>query len=252
MNILNDIVSGASRQFGREFGRAGANALLRGSNSYTVRSVTDYSGRIKPSDSQIIKAIKKIQNIKFVSTNKANASRLIELTDLMFSNMSFDGNESLNELTDLKELVNQYNNKFEHGSLLIDDDFKDKSIDYLEDKRRDFLILMDNFNKDLANFVDINLESAKQNRKSKKTALILAFPLLGLFGIHKFYLRKTGQGMIYLIFSFIISPIMISLLIIPAIISLFEFISYLPMSTEQFDLKFNPEFSYYNQFNVKN
>ena len=27
MNILNDIVSGASRQFGREFGRAGANAL---------------------------------------------------------------------------------------------------------------------------------------------------------------------------------------------------------------------------------
>jgi len=27
MNILNDIVSGASRQFGREFGRAGANVI---------------------------------------------------------------------------------------------------------------------------------------------------------------------------------------------------------------------------------
>ena len=37
MNILNDIVSGASRQFGREFGRAGANVILKGANSYTVR-----------------------------------------------------------------------------------------------------------------------------------------------------------------------------------------------------------------------
>ena len=30
MNILNEIVKGASRQFGREFGRAGANAILKG------------------------------------------------------------------------------------------------------------------------------------------------------------------------------------------------------------------------------
>jgi|TARA_B110000879_G_C11023280_1_gene451801 hypothetical protein len=48
MNILNDIVSGASRQFGREFGRAGANVILKGANSYTVRGISDYSGRIKP------------------------------------------------------------------------------------------------------------------------------------------------------------------------------------------------------------
>ena len=57
MNILNDIVSGASRQFGREFGRAGANAILKGANSYTVHGISDYSGRIKPSDSQIIKTM---------------------------------------------------------------------------------------------------------------------------------------------------------------------------------------------------
>lgn len=107
MNILNDIVSGASRQFGREFGRAGANAILKGANSYTVRGISDYSGRIKPSDSQIIKAIKEIQKVKFVTTNKANASRLIDITDLMLSNISFTGNETLNQLTDLNELVNQ-------------------------------------------------------------------------------------------------------------------------------------------------
>ncbi|MGR7812900.1 hypothetical protein [Lacinutrix undariae] len=64
MNILNDIVSGASRQFGREFGRAGANIILKGKNAYTVNGTSDYSGRIKPSDSTIIKAIKEVQKIK--------------------------------------------------------------------------------------------------------------------------------------------------------------------------------------------
>jgi hypothetical protein len=217
MNILNDIVSGASRQFGREFGRAGANVILKGTNSYTIRGISDYSGRIKPSDSLIKKAIKEIQKIKFVSTNKGNASRLIELTDLMLANISFNGNETLNQLTDLKELVNQYNNKFDHGSSLIDDDFKDKSIVYLEDKRKEFAELMDEFNNDTKIFINGNLELAKEKRKSKKTATILAFPILGGLGFHKFYLGKTGQGIIYFIFS---------LLIVPAIISLFEFISY--------------------------
>jgi len=243
MNILNDIVSGASRQFGREFGRAGANVILKGANSYTIRGISDYSGRIKPTDSQLIKAIKEIQKIKFVSTNKANASRLIDLTDLMLSNISFKGNESLNQLADLKELVNQYNNKFDHGSSLIDDDFKDKSIDYLEEKRKDFVELMDKFNQDTKVFINQNLELAKQKRKSKKTATILAFPILGSLGIHKFYLGQIGQGIMYLIFSF---------LLIPAIISLIEFISYLSMSTEKFDNKFNPEYSYYNQFKTTN
>ena len=243
MNILNDIVSGASRQFGREFGRAGANAILKGANSYTVRGVSDYSGRIKPSDSQIIKAIKEIQKVKFVSTNKSNASRLIDITDLMLSNISFTGNETLNQLTDLNELVKHYNNKFDHGSSLIDDDFKDKSIDYLEDKRNEFVALMDKFNNDTKAFINGNLELAKQKRKSKKTATILAFPILGSLGIHKFYLGQIGQGILYFIFSF---------LLIPAIISLFEFISYLSMSTEKFDSKFNPEYSYYNQFRITN
>ena len=181
--------------------------------------------------------------MKFVSANKANASRLIELTDLMLSNISFNGNETLNQLTDLKELVNQYNNKFDHGSSLIDDDFKDKSIDYLEEKRKEFVELMTEFNNDTKVFVKGNLELAEQKRKSKKIATILAFPILGSLGIHKFYLGKIGQGVMYFIFSF---------LLIPAIISLFEFIAYLSMSTEKFDDKFNPEYSYYNQFKTKN
>ncbi|TDD97100.1 TM2 domain-containing protein [Flavobacterium cellulosilyticum] len=98
---------------------------------------------------------------------------------------------------------------------------------------------MNQFNKDTIVFITNNLELASQKRKSKKTATILAFPLLGGLGIHKFYLGQIGYGILYLMFSF---------LLIPAIISLFEFISYTSMSNDKFDIKFNPEFSYYNQF----
>jgi TM2 domain-containing membrane protein YozV len=243
MNILNDIVRGASSQFGREFGRAAANSILKGANSYTISDNSNYSGRIKPSDNKIIRAIKEIQKVDFVSTNKGNASRLIDITDLMLSNISFVGNETLNQLTDLNELVSQYNNKFEHGSSLIDDDFKDKSIDYLENKRKEFVDSMDEFNKNAKIFINKNLELAIQKRKSKKIATLLAFPILGSLGFHKFYLGKIRQGILYMIFSF---------LLIPAIISLFEFFNYLTMSEEKFDAKFNTEYLYYNQFKIKN
>ena len=102
---------------------------------------------------------------------------------------------------------------------------------------------MDEFNNETKVFIKNNLTLALQNRKSKKTATILAFPILGCLGIHKFYLGQIGQGILFFLFSF---------LLIPAIISLFEFISYLSMSTEKFDTKFNPEFSYYNQFRISN
>jgi TM2 domain-containing membrane protein YozV len=161
----------------------------------------------------------------------------------MISNISFNGNETLNQLTDLNELVNQYNNKFDHGSSLIDDDFKDKSIVYLEDKRKEFVDLMEKFNNDTKIFINRNLELAEQKRKSKKIATVLAFPFLGGLGFHKFYLGQIGQGIIYFLFCF---------LVIPSIISLFEFISYLSMSIEKFDAKFNPEYNYYNQYKTTN
>lgn len=125
MNILNDVVSGAARQFGREFGRAGANSILKGANYYAVKGASDYSGRIKPSDSDIVKSIKEINKVKFVSTNKGNISRLIELTDLVISNIEFNGNQTLSEINDITELINQYNDKFNHGSALVDDDYKE-------------------------------------------------------------------------------------------------------------------------------
>jgi hypothetical protein len=158
MNILNDVVSGAARQFGREFGRAGANSILKGANYYAVKGVSDYSGRIKPSDSEVVKTIKEINKVKFVSTNKGNISRLIDLTDLVISNLNFNGNQTLFEINDITELINQYNDKFNHGSALVDDDYKEKSVDYLEERRNEFVRLMDKFNNDIKNHIQQNFE----------------------------------------------------------------------------------------------
>lgn len=68
-----------------------------------------------------------------------------------------------------------------------------------------------------------------RDRKSKSTAAVLAF-FLGGFGAHKFYLRQTGLGILYLIFCWTW---------IPSIIALIEFIVLLCTSEENFDQKYN-------------
>lgn len=65
--------------------------------------------------------------------------------------------------------------------------------------------------------------------KQKTTASILAF-LLGGFGAHKFYLGKTGLGVVYLLFFWTF---------IPAIIAFIEFIILLTMDENTFNLKYN-------------
>jgi TM2 domain-containing membrane protein YozV len=65
--------------------------------------------------------------------------------------------------------------------------------------------------------------------KNKVVAGILAI-LLGGLGIHKFYLGKLGQGILYLIFAWTA---------IPSIIGLIEGILYLVQSDEEFNRKYN-------------
>jgi TM2 domain-containing membrane protein YozV len=65
--------------------------------------------------------------------------------------------------------------------------------------------------------------------KSRISAALFAF-FLGGFGAHKFYLDKVGQGILYLIFFWTL---------IPAIIAIVEFITYLIMSDEEFNAKYN-------------
>ncbi|APJ03955.1 TM2 domain-containing protein [Silvanigrella aquatica] len=64
--------------------------------------------------------------------------------------------------------------------------------------------------------------------KNKVVAGVFAL-LLGGFGGHKFYLGKTGMGILYFIFFWTL---------IPAIISFIEGIIYLTMTDENFNQKY--------------
>ena len=65
--------------------------------------------------------------------------------------------------------------------------------------------------------------------KSKTTALILCW-LFGGFGIHHFYLGKTGAGVLSVLFFWTAIPLFV------AVVNFFQI---LLMSDEQFDLKYN-------------
>lgn len=70
--------------------------------------------------------------------------------------------------------------------------------------------------------------TVKQNiMKSKTTATLLAF-FLGGFGVHKFYLGQTGQGVLFLLTG--------GLLGIGALVN---FIQLLVKSQEEFDARYN-------------
>jgi len=71
-------------------------------------------------------------------------------------------------------------------------------------------------------------QGSEAGQKSRIAAAILAF-FLGGFGVHKFYLGRVGQGILYLLFCWTF---------IPSIIAFIEFIMYLCSSDEDFARKY--------------
>ncbi len=69
----------------------------------------------------------------------------------------------------------------------------------------------------------------KNSGRSKLAAGLIAI-FLGFIGIHKFYLGRSGWGIIYLVFFWTW---------IPALVGLVEGIIYLCMSDENFDATYN-------------
>lgn len=65
--------------------------------------------------------------------------------------------------------------------------------------------------------------------RNKWLAAVLAF-FLGSFGIHKFYLGRTGWGILYLLFFWSA---------LPGLVSFIEGILYLLMSEKDFNYKYN-------------
>lgn len=73
--------------------------------------------------------------------------------------------------------------------------------------------------------------------KNKTLAAVLSL-LLGGIGIHKFYLGKNKQGILYLLFFWTF---------IPSILGLIDAIKLFMMSNEDFDFKYNKKYvSFYN------
>jgi TM2 domain-containing membrane protein YozV len=70
--------------------------------------------------------------------------------------------------------------------------------------------------------------STTASGKNKVAAAVFAL-LLGGLGIHKFYLGRIGQGVLYLLFCWTF---------IPAIIGFIEGIIYLTMSDQEFEAKY--------------
>lgn len=68
--------------------------------------------------------------------------------------------------------------------------------------------------------------------KNKTTAAVLAF-FLGGIGGHRFYLGQVGKGIIYLIFCWSF---------IPAFVAFIDFIIFLTMSEDSFNMKYNKSY----------
>jgi len=77
-------------------------------------------------------------------------------------------------------------------------------------------------------FSQSGLGATAPNGKSKIAAALFAL-LIGGLGIHKFYLGRSGQGIIYIIFCWTF---------IPSFIGFIEGILYLTMSDEAFARKY--------------
>lgn len=69
----------------------------------------------------------------------------------------------------------------------------------------------------------------RKSHRDRKIAAILAI-IFGGAGIHKFYLGKAGQGVLYILFSWTF---------IPMLLGFVEGASYLLMSDKSFELKYS-------------
>lgn len=239
MKLFDNIINGATSQFGREFGRAAANSVLKGKNSYVIESPS-YDGRIKPSDSELIKSIKQIKKLTFVSTDKANISRLIDITNIVLSLLKFNNVSTLIEINDYKKLIETYNQKYEHGRVLISDNNDSKELLYLQNVREVYENQIGVFNDELKVFVENAKNNSMNNRKKKSIALLLSFSLIGL---HHFYLGDSKKG-----FSILIGIIIPFVNIFILLNNIYEFFRLLFLQKEKFDSIYNVDYVFFQRF----
>lgn len=236
MGLFKHVARGASTQFGREFGRAAANAILQGSNYYAIKGAKQSSPRRRQALSPIEKAISDIERIDFVSQNKANVNRLINITNIASSVFNFNGLSTLDNMDKYSQLLTIYNDKFNHGAILIDDNYNDKSVDFLTQKVDEFMEQIRNFYSDYRYYIHRQYDLYNKAKRDRKKALIWAFPIWGIFGLHHTYLGNKNMTIMSILFCWTF---------VFLILNIIDYFKLLAMSDEKFDLKYNPMFAYY-------
>ena len=257
MSLLNNIIRGATSQFGREFGRAAANSILKGRNHYTINNTSDYNGRIKPSDSNIVKSIKEIKKIKFTSSDKSNSIKMIEITDIVLRFIEFDGDNTLISFNDLTTLRDEFNKKVE-----LYESIGGNYENVLLKKRMDeFNGAMDIFNDKIGSFVLEKQEYHKEKEEyyksiaiTKKKAILFSV-FTGIFGGHNYYLKEYGWAITLTLLGLLI--LNQKLWIIPVAAWVISSLVVLSTPIDKFNQKYNPELchheneiSFYNNFTV--
>lgn len=238
MKVLNNILNGATSQFGREIGRSAANSILKGSNSYNINT------RIKPSDSEIIKTIKEMKKVSFVKDKTINISRLVEITDKIIPFCKFNGIETLLCHDEFKILLELYNTKYEHGCVLIGEN-ESEEYNFLISKRNKLEKLIDKYSDDFNDFVMTNKIKTSKYRKLKKNIIkdrifwIFIFSLTLILSsiINKFFL-SSGWFTFLAISSFF------------CIITQTIRIIYISLNSQQkIDIRYNSEYLFFDKYN---
>ena len=101
-----------------------------------------------------------------------------------------------------------------------------------------------------SSMIGLNEEKTIKTMKSKTTAGLLAI-FLGEFGIHWFYLGKSGKGIAYLLLFLVFCWTFFVPLIV-AIVTLIEGIVFLTMNEEKFNMQYNTATIYQPSANNNN
>ncbi|WP_224487980.1 TM2 domain-containing protein [Robertkochia flava] len=237
MNILNPIVNSPTPQPGKR----GFNKMLGEADLTYIRNSRRYQGAVRRTDNDFVKAIKEIKAVEFSGSGKALVSQLLQNTDRVLEVLRNQDNKSLTYVQDLNVLIDIYSTKAEQGEALLHAPFEGREFELYKTREQELLNSVNSLSFFLREKIKAGLANAEKHKKKRKTALILAFPVLGGFGLHKFYLGDL-IWIGYLLFSWTL---------IPFIAAIIDFIKIYRMSDASFDLEYNKEYIFYKQFNGK-